>query len=52
MNLMIHHLGHDALPGVRGLYRYVGHAGYESRIARDGHLDPVRVGAADNLSVF
>ena len=50
--LVAHHLRHDAAPGVAGLHLHVGHAGDCGRAALYGHLQPVRVRAADNLAVL
>jgi hypothetical protein len=49
IDLMPHHHGHDSLPRVRGLYRNVGHPCYNRGCSGYGHLDFVRVSAADDI---
>ena len=52
VDLVTHHLGHDAAPRMGGLDLDVGHAGHDGGAAGDGHLQPVRVRPGDDLAVL
>ena len=52
IDLVPHHLRHDAATGVRRLHLHVGHAGDHRRATRYRHLQQMRVAPADDLPVL